>query len=552
MGAVLLLAILYAGVIGLGDARAWSGSDAGGRVATVKWMAEHHSWVPQVGYWAAEADPGGVHHPLYHTELRGGHWVQPASLPFVVVGRVLWTLGGPRALLVLPALGSLLAALSARRLARAVGAPTGWAAFWLVGAAGPALFYAGDFWEHSAAVGVALAALALLWSGDDAGPTSLAAAVAGVLAGLAVVLRTEMAIFLVALGAASLAVRGERRHWLARRAQAAAAIGGCVATVLAAIVVDRRVLGGTGRAVRAGSSAAQAGSQLAGRAHDAVLTSVGLFADDSATALLLGAIAVTGLVVLGWLALRPRSGAQASLLARTVGVIGAALVGLRATAGAGFIPGLFGAAPLAGPGAVAAAQARGDAPAERRARVMALGAIGALPVVWAFEWRGQLLPQWGGRYVLLTGALLTIVASVSLERSGISSWPPAVLVASALVVGSIGAVWHIERTRGFGRALAQIEQAPTSTVIISTITHLGREGGAFYGDHRWLSAADAGGVQDAAALARQADAPAIDVVTLDEGEDRRAPAVLSGYRLDGVRSVPLLGLHLRVTAYSKV
>jgi hypothetical protein len=68
-------------VIALGDTRAWSGADAGGKVATVRTMSEGSSWVPDVGYWAAADDPEGTFHPLLYTRRFGDRWVQGTTLP---------------------------------------------------------------------------------------------------------------------------------------------------------------------------------------------------------------------------------------------------------------------------------------------------------------------------------------------------------------------------------------------------------------------------------------------------------------------------------------
>ena len=82
--------------------------------------------------------------------------MQVTSLPFVYAGLPLYKAAGTAGILLLPIAGSLLAAYAARRLALALGASTGWWAFWLVGVGTPMLFYAGDFWEHSMGVGLML------------------------------------------------------------------------------------------------------------------------------------------------------------------------------------------------------------------------------------------------------------------------------------------------------------------------------------------------------------------------------------------------------------
>ena len=550
-------------MIGLGDVRAWSGSDPGGKVATVRWMAQHHSWSPDVGYWAARADPTGAHHQLVYTHHFGGHWVQVTSLPLIYVGVPLYRLAGLGGLLVLPVLGSLLAAICARRLALLLGAPRGWLAFWLVGVGTPVLFYAGDFWEHSLAVGLVLAGLVLAFEPDGWSRCVLA----GLAVGLAAVMRTEVLVYAFAFVIGALVVRSERREWFGRPVRAFVIAASSASVLVANALVERRVFSGGGsvfsggngggvgaggvRGGRAATIVSSAGSGAMARLRDGVLTAIGLFDNDSARAYLLGAVAVIGLVVLARRALRsppetrpsPRE-AGGTLPGRAFPVLALATYGLRLTQWLGtlpgFVPGFFPAAPASAAGLATRSTAR--------ARMLVISALVAIPVVWLFEWRGQLLPQWGGRYLLLSGALLTIVGAFQLELRGWRSGGAAVLVVLALGVGLLSVVMHVERTRGVARALAQIERVPGDVVIVSGVPHLGREAGAWYGDHRWLSGTGRAGVIEAAAIARDEGAVVLEVVELDEGQ-RLSPAVLVGYRLVSGRHVSLLGFPLLVGQY---
>ncbi len=56
---LLLVGFVALAVAWLGDPRAASFSDAGGRLATVKTMADDGRWVPDLGYWAGPVDPDG-------------------------------------------------------------------------------------------------------------------------------------------------------------------------------------------------------------------------------------------------------------------------------------------------------------------------------------------------------------------------------------------------------------------------------------------------------------------------------------------------------------
>ncbi len=551
---------MYAAVIALGDSRVWSGSDAGGKAATVRHMDATGSWVPEVGYWAEDLDPDGRHHPLVNTASVDGRWYQATGLLLPMGGRVLYGAFGFAGLLVMPALGSALAAWAAGRLALSWGARSSWPAFWAVGLGTPMLFYAADFWEHSIAVGFAMAALSVVVR-TGTGANHSEAVVAGALMGLAAALRTEMLVFAVAVGAAMLVTR--------RSSVRTALVAGATAAVVlgANLVLETLYLPHSG-ATRAGGHVSGAGAEVAGRARDAAVTTIGLFADDSAAALAVGAAAAIGLLALGATAaspgaLRPEppnargSGRKAPEgevgvgVGRAVsGVVGRALaavaVGLflfRALRPFGFIPGALLAAPLAAAGVWAR---------PRAASPVAAGVVLALPLVWVFAWQGNLVAQWGGRLVLLTGTVLTVAGVVAIEEGGWRRGAVAGISIVTVIVGGVVAAWHIERTNGYAGAIAEISSVPADTVVISRLAHLGREAGGWWGEHRWLSAASETDLRSAAAVAARAGADRIDVVDsagTNRGSD--GPPRLAGWRLVGTRKVDLLGSPLAVHTYHR-
>jgi hypothetical protein len=544
-GAVALLVVLYALVIALGDARAFSGSDAGGKLATVVAMADHDTLTPDLGYWAEDADPDGDHHPLWHTSAVGDRWVQATSLPFVVAALPLYEAFGPAGALLLPMAGGVLAALAARRLSRTLYRGAGWAAFWLVGAAGPVLFYAADFWEHAVAVGLALMAMALAL--DDAAterPRGGRVLLAGVLAGLAVVVRAEMLLYGLAFAGSILVVASERRRWFAAPRRILLVGFGAAVPVVINGVVERVLLADGVRDGRAADSLSSAGANASSRVTDALVTSVGLFPDDRALALALGSMLVICLLIVGAHLARPQLVTErAAVLA---GVFAALLYLFRFASGPGFAPGCLIVAPLAAVGVFAARTPK--------ARVLLGTALATLPLVWLTAWQGNHLAQWGGRYVLLSGALLTILAVGPLQAAGWRRAPVAILVGLTLAVSAIGATWHIERTRVVADAVSEIEALPPDDVIVSDFAHLGREAGAWYGDHRWLRTARPGGIAATVAVAREAGAEALAVVVLVEPDEAEpeAPA-LAGFRRDGPATQVsfLVDQHLTIWHYER-
>lgn len=530
LAAVAVLVVVYVAIALLGDARAASGSDAGGKLATVKVMVEDRLGRPDVGYWAARWDPGGEFHPLIYTTERDGRWVQVTSLPLVYLGIPLWRLAGANGLLLLPIAGSVLAAVGARRIARELGAPHGWTAFWLVGLASPVLFYATDFWEHSIAVGLAVLGVSFVL-GRRTVPDM---AVAGLLLGIAAVFRTEVAIYAVVLGVVLLAARQERLTLVRRPVVIAVALVAFAAPLAANVAVERAVLGASVRTSRATSNAGAAGDELGSRGRDALVTSLALFPEDSGASFAFGAAVVGAVAMLGWSIRRRRSTDGRTRAAAAVA--GAAYL-VRIVDGVGFVPGMLTASPAA---------AAGIGAARGRARLIAVTALASLPLVWAFEWRGQLVPQWGGRYTLLTGVLLAIVAAVEIERAGRRTPAAAVVIVLAVAVTVFGAAWHVQRTNGVAASARRVLDVPHDDVVVSGIVHLAREYGAYYGERRWLSSLGGGSLRRAVGVAGDAGAPAIDVVQVD------VPAAVTsfdGWTPDGRRTVDFLGIPLRVDRY---
>lgn len=535
MPALALLAALYAAVILAGDARAASGSDAGGKLATVAMMAEQHTLDPDLGYWAESADPDGRYHPLWNTVPTGDRWIQATSLPFVIVAVPFWWAAGASGVLLLSVIGGLVAALAARRLSRVLHGGEGWAAFWLVGAAGPALFYAGDFWEHAPALGLALLAIALALDADR--PSQ--AAIAGLCGGLAVVLRAEMLLYGLTFFVSCLAVRDERRRWFGRPWSGIALVVGAALPVLANAVLERVVLTGGVRDARAAESVAGAGHEMGVRVVDAMVTSFGVFPSDDPLALAFGAALVGCLFVAAVHLVRPTSVTERAAVGALLGA--GLLYGIRFVGGPGFVPGFVVVVPLAVVGTMASRTSR--------ERVILGTALGALPLVWSLAWSGNHVAQWGGRYLLLSGALLCVLGVGVCDRVGWRRPPVVLLLGLTVVVASMGATWHIVRTNEVARAVAAVEDASSDVVILSAMAHLGREGGAWYGDHRWVRADRERDIAPAAAIARTAGARRLDLVRLvGEGEADPAAPALDGFRVAGpVTSTPYPGGQRLVT-----
>ncbi len=468
--ALVALAVIQMLVITLGDSRFASGSDAGGRAAAVVAAVENGNCEHDLGYWASEADPAGNHHPLVNTERSGEAYVQPVDILFVCGASLSSSLLGQPFALVLSVAGVLMAGAGAWLLDRSSGG-SGWLALFLVGGVGTVAFYGADVWEHAPAAGAAVLGTALLLTRSGMG----AAVIGGTLWGLAIAFRIETGIVALAL-ACVLALTPSLRTPLLKRWPRQAVFSVLVGSVLlfdrwleqaliSSTVRDARIVGDSGGA----GQVARAGGELGQRLRDVLVTNIGVIANDvDPQVFLIGALYCASLLVLALDVTGIRFRRLHVGAATTVIVV----LALKVVSG-GFVPGMFVAAPIAAVGAVSAWRGR---PGDGLPVALARAALLALPIVWFFQWTGTLTAQWGGRYQLTSGALLT-VAGLSALRSGWERPAARVLVGVAVVVGALGLTWHVERTDDVAEVFAELGEVPCDGVLVSAQRFFLREGG---------------------------------------------------------------------------
>jgi hypothetical protein len=546
----LLLLVVYAGLsFALNDPRGTLGTDTGGKLATLHEMDRTGSLVPDVGYWAQQWDPKGVLHPLHYTYDIGGHWVNVTTLPMLEAAYPLYHLGGDRAVLLLPMLGAVLCAFAARALARRFVSDTvdreraGWYAFWVVGLASPVAVYALDFWEHTIGLALMLWALVHLldvldrrdgWRGRWPG-----ALAAGLLFGAAATMRTESLVYLVVgTGLTCLVMLWRERSLVRPVTTGICTLVGAGVMVGANRMLEQVLLGTDLRGARVAGTASGAGTTLGNRAHEAATTAVGtgMTGLRSSSEWIVGTVVVV-LVALGaW--------GMASLDRRRVALGTAAFAAgcvvylVRFSQGWGFVPGLLIASPFAAVGLFLAWR-------RPALRLPAAIACAALPVAWYAQYQGGADPQWGGRYILLSGVLLTTAGVVVLRRA-----PRAfvAVVALATVTTAMGIGWLSVRSNTTADGMAQIV-AREDQVLISRQTHMLREGGAFYDSTRhWLTATTPAQLREAVRIAHESGATELALVG---GDDQRPPATLGDYSRGETRTVSFIrpDVHLQVTTY---
>ncbi|MEX2099921.1 MAG: hypothetical protein WEB19_00765 [Acidimicrobiia bacterium] len=477
--AALALLAMYMTLSFLDDTRGTLGSDSGAKVATLRVMGQRNTFDPDIGYWAEKLDPRGRLHPMYASVHIDDRWIGVTTVPMLVVVHPLYELGGMRAALLVPMLGGVLAALAARALARRLGDGGGWWAFWAVGLATPIAVYALDFWEHSLGVAAMVWAVVFVLDVIDGRAGWRGALAAGALFGLAATMRTEALVYaLVAVGTVWLELG--RSRVAGTRAAAVARVGamgtGIAGVLVANELLERLIIGDGFRSGRASATAGGAAGGITKRIEEALTTMVGLTRFPNAGEWVLGVVLVIALGVVAWG--MTRDDARARRVATVAGATAVFIYLLRFATGLGFVPGMLTASPLAVAGILLWRDGRGR-------RMVGL-AVAALPIVWVFQYSGGAGPQWGGRYVLVTGTLLAIAGVIALRSYGRIVF--GLFFVAGLAVTACGIAWTSARSHAVADAMERLESR-RDEVLVSRERFLLREGGAFYEpDQRWLTA----------------------------------------------------------------
>jgi hypothetical protein len=280
---------------------------------------------------------------------------------------------------------------------------------------------------------------------------------------------------------------------------------GTVVPLAANLGLERAVLGSSLRAERAAGTvetASASGSNI--RLREAAITSLGISADGDAPAIILGAAAVAAIAVAAW-----RRDPRILLFA-------GALYVARTAQGFGFVPGFLVAAPI---GAVGLTMGWRRGPPARLAMAIALV---ALPLVWAVQYTGGAGPQWGGRYVLLSGFALGVVGLAALDDADRAIRLGS--VALAVFVTAFGLGWMHQRTTDVAASAEQLERLP-QPILVSRVAHLVREGAGVHDLHRWLTAIS---YADLHRVARIADAKGADSIAVVDFPGASEPARIGG------------------------
>lgn len=527
--AALVLGALYL-VLSFAMAPAGEVADVGGKLATLRVMEAHGSWTPDVGYWAANADPAGDLHPLVFTDQVGHTWAQVTTLPMLYAAYPLYRLGGAHAVVLLPILGAVACAFAARALARRLGGGDGWIAYWAIGLATPVAVYALSFWEHTIGLALMTWAFVLLFDVHRRRAGLRGALVAGLLLGAAATMRTEALVY-AAVGTCVLcSAMALARRWRAAVTTGVAVLAGLVVVLVANQLLERVAFGAGRRSARVATTAGEAANAVSTRLDLSTTSFTGISGFTVSIDWVVGAVAVA-LVVAG--VLLARSPAR-----RVVGfgclAIAVALYALRFTNGLGFVPGLLTASPLAAVGLVTAWR-RPDL------RLVGVLACAPVPVVWATQYADTMRPQWGARYLFVSGLLLAVVAVVVLRGSRAAL---ATAIAAGAVVTAAGLAFVVVRSHSIADGTATVLDA--APAVVSMDPHFFREAGARYDpEAHWLTAESQAELRRAVAVLAGAGDARFAVVAPPSTE---LPDTVGGFRAGPVRVVvtrPGESLHVR-------
>ncbi|MEZ5244084.1 MAG: hypothetical protein R2707_03235 [Acidimicrobiales bacterium] len=538
---ILALTIVLFLLAQLTDPAGYLSTDVGGKTATIEVIIEDGPRAPDLGYWAEEFDEDGSLYPMWSTGKVGDSWVNVTTLPMLYVAVPLWKLGGPRLAVLIPVLGTVLAAAGAAALAARIGGDRRQRsmAFWLVGLASPATIYALDFWEHSLGLALITWGMVLaLDAGSDQRIRWWVPLAAGLAFSGAASMRQEALIYGVVAGVVLVGRLTVGAKPLTAVLRGGAMIIGTGLGLAANAAFEWWVFDTTLRAGRGGSTAAAAGTDLMVRLEEAVVTGVAPMAGTNGSALLVAGLLFALLVALGVKADAPAT-EQRMIWAGLAAVAALTVLDLLID-GLRFVPGMAATTPLAVFG-LARGLRRGPA------RAVTAMALAALPVVWMTQFAGGASAQWGGRYILPSGLLLLVVAVVTYDTGRAHETMRKVAVAG-LAITIVGLAWAIVRTHGVADAGRVLADRPEDALLFHD-PFLAREPGPLGLDERWLAAPTAALVAEAGEVLAAAGVERVGYVDYDIG--REVPDI-PGYVPVGESTIGLVNdLRLRIVTFER-
>ena len=478
-GSLLLIYVLLAMLV---DVNGHLASDTGGKIGSVEAFSESGSF--DLGYWFEEVDPVGRFFPFFSTvQTADGTWINSTTLIMLIPAGFLWSLGGARAILLLPMLGSLLAAFAGRRLhQRLQPGSDGSASMWLIGLASPATVYALTFWEHSFGLGLMLLGITFVLDSCDQDADARSALMAGLAFGAAATMRQEALVYGFTSGLSIVAVWAIRGRWRQLVARSGAFSAGAIALVAANAALEIAFLDTSLRTARAGATFGSTGGVGATRVVDTIGSTLVALASRNTISWVISALLIGSMIALAiavWK--RPPATRQQRIAIGAVILAWAMWLWLLTLVGLVAVPGSAVAAPLSIFGIVGALSTK------RWRLPLIVGVLLPVPLIMMTAFIGFGFAQWGGRYHLASTAVLVVMGFIWLSIKN----PLAlrVMLACTVLVTAAGAAFLIQRTNSVGDTVRQFEETTASeTVVVWRDPLVAREFAETARGRNWLSA----------------------------------------------------------------
>lgn len=478
-GVLLLVYVILALFV---DVNGHLASDTGGKIGSVEAFSESSSF--DLGYWFEDADPQGRFFPYFSTvQTADGTWINSTTLIMLIPAGALWSLGGARAILLLPMLGALLTAFAGRRLhQRLQPGNDGTASMWLLGLLSPAAVYALTFWEHALGLGLMLMGITLVLDACDEHGNTKSALLAGLAFGAAATMRQEALVYGFVGGVAITGVWAARASW---RRLVTSSLGfsfGAVVVVAANALLEIALLGTSLRTARAGGTFGGTGSDGGTRLVDSIAGTLVAFSSRNTISWLISGILIASMTALAIAVWRRPQTTTAHRVAIAGVLIGWVMfVWLLSIVGLVSVPGSAVAAPLSIFGLVGALSTK------RWRLPLVVGVLGPVPIVMMTAFTGFGFAQWAGRYHLASTAVLVVMGFVWLAVK--NPLVLRVMLGCTVVVTAAGVAFLIGRTHSVGDTVRQFEASTApETVVVWRDPLVAREFAETARGRNWLNA----------------------------------------------------------------